>query len=69
MPYGFSFGVPSVAIGGIDLGNIEQVLNQGVSSVAVVRAITESVDVPSAVEQLQSKLIESNARKEVSDVI
>ncbi len=69
MPYGFSCGVPSVAIGGIELGNIEQVLNQGVSSVAVVRAITESNDVPSAVEQLQSKLKHKHAWKEVSDVI
>lgn len=70
MPYGSSFGVPSVAIGGIDLGNIEQIINQGVSSVAVVRAITQSSNVPLAIEQLQSKLVAArDARMEVSDVI
>lgn len=59
MPYGESFGIPSVAIGGIDLSNIQQVVDQGVSSVAVVRAVTEASDVKAAVEQLQSKLLKT----------
>ncbi|WKE65713.1 thiamine phosphate synthase [Gallaecimonas kandeliae] len=35
-------GLPTVAIGGIDLGNAEAVLAQGPGSLAVVRAVTES---------------------------
>lgn len=43
---------PTVAIGGIDLGNVAAVLATGVGSVAVVRAITEATDVPQAVRRL-----------------
>ena len=35
-------GTPVVAIGGIDLNNAEDVLATGVSSLAVVRAVTEA---------------------------
>ena len=41
---------PVVAIGGIDLGNAAAVLATGVSSLAVVRAVTEAAD-PEAVVQ------------------
>ncbi len=40
IPYDASKGYPTVAIGGIDLTNAEQVWRCGVSSLAVVRAIT-----------------------------
>ncbi|MDW3116357.1 thiamine phosphate synthase, partial [Vibrio sp. 1727] len=42
IPYGESVGYPTVAIGGIDQSNAEQVWQCGVSSLAVVRAITLS---------------------------
>lgn len=70
MPYGDSSGVPSVAIGGIDLSNIDQVVEQGVDSVAVVRALTEASDVAQAVAELRRKLNQANLNKqEVFDVI
>ncbi|UUM31880.1 thiamine phosphate synthase [Vibrio japonicus] len=42
IPYGSDVGVPTVAIGGIDLANARAVWQCGVSSLAVVRAITLS---------------------------
>ena len=44
---------PTVAIGGIDVSRAEQVANTGVGSVAVVRAITEAEDYPSAIAKLK----------------
>ncbi|MBY4896663.1 thiamine phosphate synthase [Cupriavidus sp. AU9028] len=43
-----------VGIGGVDAGNLPQVLAAGVGSAAVVRAITEAADVPAAVERLMA---------------
>ena len=40
---------PVVAIGGIDLGNTEAVLQTGVGSVAMVRAVTEAEDYKAAI--------------------
>ncbi|PLT16234.1 MULTISPECIES: thiamine phosphate synthase [Ralstonia] len=45
---------PLVAIGGIDLAAMPRVLESGVGSVAVVRAITQAADVPAAVDALQA---------------
>ncbi|NWK47580.1 thiamine phosphate synthase [Ralstonia pickettii] len=45
---------PLVAIGGIDLAAMPRVLESGVGSVAVVRAITQAPDVPAAVDALQA---------------
>ncbi|MEY4676800.1 MAG: hypothetical protein RLZZ470_1307 [Pseudomonadota bacterium] len=45
---------PLVAIGGIDLAAMPAVLESGVGSVAVVRAITGAEDVPASVAQLQA---------------
>ncbi|MEI8631369.1 thiamine phosphate synthase [Vibrio sp. PP-XX7] len=42
--------MPTVAIGGIDLSNAQAVLNQGVTSLAVVQALTQS-DMPQQVIQ------------------
>ncbi len=43
-----------VGIGGVDAGNLPQVLEAGVGSAAVVRAITEAADVPAAVARLMT---------------
>ncbi|MGY8526250.1 thiamine phosphate synthase [Paracidovorax citrulli] len=43
-----------VGIGGVDAGNLSQVLAAGVGSAAVVRAITEAADVPAAVARLMA---------------
>jgi thiamine-phosphate pyrophosphorylase len=43
-----------VAIGGIDLDSMPAVLQTGVGSVAVVRAITGAKDVVASVRQLQN---------------
>ena len=40
--------VPWFAIGGIDLGNVEQVVEAGASRIVVVRAITEAPTIPPA---------------------
>ncbi|SFP95510.1 thiamine phosphate synthase [Ralstonia sp. NFACC01] len=45
---------PLVAIGGIDQAAMPRVLESGVGSVAVVRAITQAADVPAAVDALQA---------------
>ncbi len=42
IPYGDKNGYPTVAIGGINLSNAQQVWQCGVSGLAVVRAITQS---------------------------
>ena len=49
---------PTVAIGGIDLSRVPVVWKTGVSSVAVVRAITQSSEPAIAVEQLNQCLSE-----------
>lgn len=45
---------PVVAIGGIDLGNARAVLATGVSSLAVVRAVTEAADPAAVVKAFQA---------------
>ncbi len=49
----FGAAVPTVAIGGIDLERLPQVLATGVGSAAVVRAITDAPDTAEAVTALQ----------------
>ena len=53
--------VPWFAIGGIDEGNLEEVLARGARRVVVVRAITESPDPASAAGRLRS-LLDRQAR-------
>lgn len=48
-------GFPTVAIGGVNLENMREVLNTGASSVAVVRAITEAADPAAAIAALQKE--------------
>ncbi|CAE6921661.1 Condenses 4-methyl-5-(beta-hydroxyethyl)thiazole monophosphate (THZ-P) and 2-methyl-4-amino-5-hydroxymethyl pyrimidine pyrophosphate (HMP-PP) to form thiamine monophosphate (TMP) [Vibrio sp. B1FLJ16] len=50
IPYGKQVGYPTVAIGGIDQSNAEQVWRCGVSSLAVVRAMTLSESPKSVIE-------------------
>jgi hydroxymethylpyrimidine kinase / phosphomethylpyrimidine kinase / thiamine-phosphate diphosphorylase len=47
------FALPTVAIGGINTANIAQVLATGVTSVALVSAITKAADPEQAVRELQ----------------
>jgi thiamine-phosphate pyrophosphorylase len=47
--------IPLVAIGGIDASVIDAVLATGVGCAAVVRAVTEAVDLPGAVRNLQAR--------------
>lgn len=49
---------PWFAIGGIDLGNVEQVVEAGASRIVVVRAITDAADPTSAAQELLSSLPE-----------
>ncbi|MFL4472975.1 thiamine phosphate synthase [Paeniglutamicibacter sp. MACA_103] len=49
---------PWFAIGGIDLGNVEQVVEAGASRIVVVRAITDADDPTAAARQLLSRLPE-----------
>ncbi len=48
--------LPWFAIGGIDLGNVDQVVAAGASRVVVVRAITEATDPTAAAQALRSAL-------------
>ena len=47
-------GTPTVAIGGIDLNNAREVLATGVSSLAVVRTVTEAADPTAVVKAFQA---------------
>ena len=49
-------GVPWFAIGGIDLGNVEQVLEAGARRIVVVRAITDAADPAGAARALLTAL-------------
>ncbi|MCA3953746.1 thiamine phosphate synthase [Vibrio vulnificus] len=61
MPYDDSItGVPTVAIGGIDQTNAATVWRCGVSSLAVVRAITLAKDVKAAIDDFKQVMV-SNA--------
>ncbi|MGF1727469.1 thiamine phosphate synthase [Photobacterium nomapromontoriensis] len=51
---------PTVAIGGIDLSRAEKVWRTGVTSVAVVRAITEATDPALAIEAFKRILVRPN---------
>ncbi|MET3810336.1 thiamine phosphate synthase [Arthrobacter sp. UYEF3] len=53
---GDSGAVPWFAIGGIDLGNVEQVVDAGARRVVVVRAITEADDPAAAARALLAAL-------------
>ena len=46
--------VPTVAIGGISLARVPEVLATGVGSIAVVSAITQAADLRAATQQLLS---------------
>jgi thiamine-phosphate pyrophosphorylase len=50
------FARPWFAIGGIDAGNLDQVLAAGATRVVVVRAITEADDPRAAAETLSQRL-------------
>ncbi|GAL38100.1 thiamin-phosphate pyrophosphorylase [Vibrio maritimus] len=54
IPYGQELGYPTVAIGGIDLKTAPAVWSCGVTSLAVVRAITLADDVPAVIQQFNS---------------
>ena len=51
--------IPWFAIGGIDEGNIDKVIDAGAGKVAVVRAIMNSSDPKAAAEQLKGKFLEN----------
>ncbi|WP_217515916.1 thiamine phosphate synthase [Vibrio metschnikovii] len=62
----FRRALPTVAIGGIDLTNIRSVVECGVASVAIVRAITEADDVYTAVKLLQAQLASKPQEQKLS---
>jgi thiamine-phosphate pyrophosphorylase len=49
-------GIANVAIGGITLDNVEDVLNTGATSIAVCSAVTESADPAAACRSLKGKI-------------
>jgi thiamine-phosphate pyrophosphorylase len=53
---GLGTGRPWFAIGGIDLGTLDQVLDAGARRVVVVRAITEAGDPGAAAAEFAKKL-------------
>ena len=54
---GLSTTRPWFAIGGIDLGNLDQVLDAGARRVVVVRAITEATDPGAAAAEFAARLL------------
>lgn len=59
--------IPTVAIGGIDLHNIDAVLATGVEGVAVVRAITTAADPLAATQQLMQHVALARGTEEADD--
>jgi len=47
---------PWFAIGGLDVGNVNDVIEQGASRIVVVRAITEAADAEAAARELRAAL-------------
>ena len=58
----FHAPVPFFAIGGIDAGNVAEVVGAGADRIAVVRAIAEAADPRAAAEQLRAALPADQAR-------
>lgn len=52
---------PTVAIGGIDINNAEQIWQTGVNSLAVVRAITQADDIQLAIDSFYQVMTSSQA--------
>ncbi len=50
---------PWFAIGGIDAGNLDQVLDAGARRVVVVRALTEAADPHAAAAELKARLVQA----------
>jgi thiamine-phosphate pyrophosphorylase len=57
-PYGVPNSRPWFAIGGIDLGNLHEVLDAGARRVVVVRAITEASDPGAAAAEMARRITE-----------
>ncbi len=55
--------IPSVAIGGIDLQNLKEVLNTHVSGVAVISALLKSEDIQKTAHQFQKIIKENKCKK------
>src|SRR5579872_2600562 len=60
-------GTPHVAIGGIDAGNVEQVLAAGADRVAVVRAICGATPIFEACRALKQTLMRATGRVKITD--
>ena len=52
-----SIKIPTVAIAGITLSNVDEVLATGVSAIAVTAAVLDCDDVAAATKQLKEKLM------------
>ena len=50
-----SAGIPHLAIGGVDLQNIDVLCEHGVAGVAMCRGVLEASDVPGTVHAIQSR--------------
>lgn len=57
-------GKPWFAIGGLDAGNVHEVVARGATRIVVVRAITEADDPEAAARELRAALEEEPARAE-----
>lgn len=57
--------VPFVAIGGIDLDNVDRAIAAGADRVAVVRAVGEATDPTGAVRALKEKILQAKAQRPV----
>lgn len=68
IPYGSEVGVPTVAIGGIDLTNANDVWRCGVSSLAVVRAITLSNEPQKVIQAFNQIMAAHSLNQELSYV-
>lgn len=63
-----NLGFPTVAIGGIDLNNAKEVMACGVSSIAVVRAITEATQLDVSLSQF-STIVKHGKERKYADTV
>ena len=57
--YKAALKIPFVAIGGIDESNIDQVVQKGAKTMALVRALYDAKDPKSAATQLREKILKN----------
>ncbi len=55
--------IPVIAIGGIDLDNVNEVIRSGADGVSVIRAVCGAKDICEAAKELKEKIVEAEEER------